>query len=199
MKLVKGAILQYTLRSKSHILNKTYFLARYARKNNLPFLKNVTLPRIGAMKAILEELSLDSESKVSSPASHSINCLNKFLHCNKHADEFYIDNELKRNQTGNNNDGYLNKNLLSGQYEKIRDSPKFIYEEEDSKEVIEVCKSTTKTLKYVIDVTVAYEEGKEGRPLELLDIVLALRKPQPTNVLYRLYRFSEVRKNYFLI
>lgn len=29
---------------------------RYAEKNNLPFLKNVTLPRIGAMQAILEVL-----------------------------------------------------------------------------------------------------------------------------------------------
>lgn len=29
---------------------------RYAEKNNLPILKNVTLPRIGALKAIMEIL-----------------------------------------------------------------------------------------------------------------------------------------------
>lgn len=35
---------------------------RYAEKNNLPFLKNVTLPRIGALQAILDVLPTRTSS-----------------------------------------------------------------------------------------------------------------------------------------
>lgn len=42
---------------------------RYARANNYPILEHVTLPRVGAMKTVLETLSADSLNKVASKGS----------------------------------------------------------------------------------------------------------------------------------
>lgn len=49
-------------------------------------------------------------------------------------------------------------------------------------------------LDYVLDVTIAYPQGK---PLDLADIVTGNREPCQTYLVYRLYHSSEVSLLYF--
>jgi hypothetical protein len=44
-------------------------LPRFAKKNDLPMLEHVTLPRVGALKVLVEELG---------PKAETANCLGKF-------------------------------------------------------------------------------------------------------------------------
>lgn len=152
---------------------------RYARKNNLPILKYVTLPRIGAMKTIIDEMSSCYEEKSISTPPSSLKCLNKFTPTN----EFCVDNE---NNKRNSN---LNKNIITGLNGKAMNSELIIGDIESMKDKIDEIEIPRSSLKYVLDITVAYDGGE---PLGLLDVVAAIRKPCNTNMLYRLYRFSEV-------
>lgn len=157
---------------------------RYARKNNLPILKYVTLPRIGAMKTIIDEMSSNFEEKSISTLPSTLKCLNKFT---TPTNETFccVDNENnKRNSnlsknilTGLNGKTAINSQLIIGDIESMKDK------------IDEIEINPRSSLKYVLDITIAYDGDK---PLELLDVVAAIRKPCSTNMLYRLYRFSEV-------
>lgn len=165
------------------------FHFRYATKNNLPVLQHVTLPRIGAMKTIIDVLGpgQDEDPAASTTPPQSMKDINKVI--NGEADEFYIDNEYNNQQTppttplrnaynasnhGNNNNG-------------VR---KIIGDDENLKEKIDGAEiSARKSLKYVLDITIAYPDGK---PLDLPNIVTGLRRSCQTHLLYRLYRCSEV-------
>lgn len=113
--------------------------------------------------------------------------LNKVI--NADADEFYIDNEYTNQQTPpstplrnayNANNHNNNKSVQQ----------RIIVDDENLKEKIgEAEISSKKTLKYVLDITIAYPDGE---PLDLPTIVTGMRRPCQTHLLYRLYRCSEV-------
>ena len=48
-------------------------VCRFAEKNNLPVLNNVTLPRVGAMKAIMDMLGAPNDMNVCSSSSTTTN------------------------------------------------------------------------------------------------------------------------------
>lgn len=101
---------------------------RYALKNNLPVLEHVSLPRTGAMEAIVEELAV--------PYQHY------------------------KQQVGKGNNV----------------SPPCLH-------------SDPKLINWVLDVTIAYPEGK---PLDLPTIITGWREPCKTYLFYRLYNMADV-------
>jgi lysophosphatidylglycerol acyltransferase 1 len=171
---------------------------RFAQKNNLPLLNNVTLPRQGAMKTIIDCLGQNDEDHTaqSSTPPSSMKNINKVL--NNEGDEFYIDNEYNNQQTppdtplrnAYNANNHRNNNNSSGDNNITRHSQRIIDDDENLKEKMgEAEMSSKKTLKYVVDITIAYPNRT---PLDLGDIVLGTRKSCPTHLLYRVYRSSEV-------
>ena len=168
-----------------------FFLFRFANKNNLPLLNHVTLPRNGAMKTIIDVLGpgQDEDPSASTTPPQSMKDINKVI--NGDADEFYIDNEYTNQQTPpstplrnayNANNHHNNNNNKNVQ--------KIIGDDENLKEKIgEAEISARKSLKYVLDITIAYPDGK---PLDLPNIVTGIRRSCQTHLLYRLYRCSEV-------
>lgn len=168
---------------------------RYAMKNNLPLLQYVTLPRIGAIKTIIEELGpgQDSSDLAESTPPQSMKNLNKVINCEN--DEFYIDNEYTSQQTPPSTplkNAYNKSNHGSKVNGKV--APRRIIEDDENlKEKIgEAEISSRKTLKYVLDITIAYPDGT---PLDLGDIVTGIRRACQTHLLYRLYRCSEVPRD----
>lgn len=163
-------------------------------------LNNVTLPRQGAMKTIIDCLGqhdedLTTQSQTTPPSS--MKNLSKVL--NGDGDEFYIDNEYSTQQTPpdtplknaynannhhNNNSGDNNRHL-----QRIIDDDENLKEKMGEAEI-----SSKKTLKYVVDITIAYPDRK---PLDLGDIVLGTRRSCQTHLLYRVYRCSEVNIIFF--
>lgn len=172
---------------------------RFAQKNNLPLLNNVTLPRQGAMKTIIDCLGQNDEDHIaqSSTPPSSMKNINKVL--NSEGDEFYIDNEYSNQQTPpdtplknayNANNHHNNNNSNGGDNNITRHSQRIIDDDENLKEKMgEGEIGSKKSLKYVIDITIAYPEKK---PLDLGDIVLGTRRSCQTHMLYRVYRCSEV-------
>lgn len=150
----------------------------------------MTLPRIGAMKTIIDVLGpgQDEDPAASTTPPQSMKDINKVI--NGEADEFYIDNEYNNQQTPpttplrnayNANNHHHNNNGVQ----------KIIGDDENLKEKIDGAEiSARKSLKYVLDITIAYPDGK---PLDLPNIVTGLRRSCQTHLLYRLYRCSEVR------
>lgn len=154
----------------------------------------MTLPRIGAIKTIIEDLGpgQDEDPASTSTPPQSMKNLNKVI--NGDVDEFYIDNEYTtqnsppstplKNAYNANNHG---KNGMNG---KVIAPRRIIEDDENLKEKIgEAEISSRKTLKYVLDITIAYPDQK---PLDLGDIVTGIRRSCQTHLLYRLYRCSEV-------
>lgn len=173
---------------------------RFAQKNNLPLLNNVTLPRQGAMKTIIDCLGQNDEDAPSSTPPSSMKNINKVL--NSESDEFYIDNEYSNQQTppdtplrnAYNANNHHNNNNSSGGGDNIttRQSQRIIDDDENLKEKMgEAEMSSKKSLKYVVDITIAYPDRM---PVDLGDIVLGTRRSCQTHMLYRVYRSSEVRQ-----
>lgn len=130
----------------------------------------------------------DEDPAASTTPPQSMKDLNKVI--NTDADEFYIDNEYTnqqsppttplRNAYNANNHSNNNKSaqkIINGDDENLKEK------------IGEAEISAKKTLKYVLDITIAYPDGE---PLDLPTIVTGLRKSCQTHLLYRLYRCSEV-------
>jgi len=157
----------------------------------LPLLQHVTLPRIGALKTIIDVLGpgQDEDPAASTTPPQSMKDISKVIRTEN--DEFYIDNEYNNQQTPpttplrnayNTNNHGSNNNKTS--------AVQIIGDDENLKEKIgEAEISAKKTLKYVLDITVAYPDGK---PLDLPNIITGLRRSCQTHLLYRLFRCSEV-------
>lgn len=166
------------------------FHFRYANKNNLPVLNHVTLPRHGAMKTIIDVLGpgQDEDPAASTTPPQSMKDLNKVI--NGEADEFYIDNEYT-NQQSPPSTPLRNAYNVNNHSNNNKPMQRIISDDENLKEKLgEAEISARKTIKYVLDITIAYPDGE---PLDLPNIVTGMRRACQTHLLYRLYRCSEVR------
>lgn len=113
--------------------------------------------------------------------------INKVI--NGDADEFYIDNEYTNQQSPPSTP--LRNAYNANNHNNNKPVTRIIGDDENLKEKIgEAEISAKKTIKYVLDITIAYPDGK---PLDLPNIVTGLRRSCQTHLLYRLYRCSEVR------
>lgn len=112
--------------------------------------------------------------------------INKVI--NSSADEFYIDNEYSNQQTPPSTP--LRNAYNTNNHNNNKPVQRIIVDDENLKEKIgEAEISSKKTLKYVLDITIAYPDGE---PLDLPNIVTGMRRSCQTHLLYRLYRCSEV-------
>lgn len=157
-------------------------------------LRYVTLPRIGAMKTIIDQLGagqeIENNPTQSTTPPQSMKNINKLI--DEEGDEFYIDNEYTNQKTppdtplknAYNTANHNNNDNSNRHTQRIIDDDENLKEKISENEV-----SSRKTLKYIIDITVAYPDAKA---LDLGDIVFGLRKSASTHMLYRLYRCSEV-------
>lgn len=155
----------------------------------MPLLKHVTLPRIGAMKTIIDVLGpgQDEDPATTTTPPQSMKDINKVI--NGDSDEFYIDNEYSNQQTPPSTPL---RNAYNANNHNNKALPRIIGDDENLKEKIgEAEISARKTIKYVLDITVGYPDGE---PLDLPNIVTGMRRSCQTHLLYRLYRCSEVRQ-----
>lgn len=150
-------------------------------------LHHVTLPRNGAMKTIIDVLGpgQDEDPAASTTPPHSMKDINKVI--NGEADEFYIDNEYTNQQSPPSTPL---RNAYNANNHNNNKSVRIIGDDENLKEKLSEAEiSAKKTIKYVLDITIAYPDGE---PLDLPNIVTGLRRACQTHLLYRLYRCSEV-------
>lgn len=146
------------------------------------------------MKTIIDCLGQHDEdhntTQAQSTPPSSMKNLNKVL--NGESDEFYIDNEYSNQQTPPDTPlrNAYNANNHGGDNNNTRHLQRIIDDDENLKEKMgEGEIGSKKTLKYVVDITVAYPDRK---PLDLGDIVMGTRRSCQTHLLYRVYRCSEV-------
>uniref|UniRef100_A0A182P9A3 Phospholipid/glycerol acyltransferase domain-containing protein n=1 Tax=Anopheles epiroticus TaxID=199890 RepID=A0A182P9A3_9DIPT len=148
---------------------------RFAEKNNLPVLNNVTLPRVGAMKAIMDMLGAPNDMNVCSSSS-TTTTMNQSVDCGNVVGQ--QDAAVKQSDS--------NSTIISS---------KAINKDDDD---CDTCKDASYALlngqaggclEYVLDITIAYPQGK---PLDLPNIVHGMRDPCQTFLFYKLYHSSEV-------
>lgn len=142
------------------------------------------------MKTIIDALGpgQDEDPAASTTPPQSMKDIAKVI--NSEADEFYIDNDYTNHQTPPTTP--LRNAYNTNNHNNNKSAQRIIIDEENLKEKIgEAEISAKKTLKYVLDITIAYSEGE---PLSLPNIVTGLRRGCQTHLLYRLFRCSEVRK-----
>lgn len=158
---------------------------RFAAKNNMPVLQNVTLPRMGALYVIRDQLMggkpVDSACGLmeDGPKDNTKQCIN--------------------NLNNNNNISHINKNTVVAEtgdhlLENIRETEvngtmqeKLILDQKEEKDRPE--------LDYILDITIGYPDG--GKPLNLQNIVMGLRDPCQTVFYYRVYSTREVSHRKF--
>ncbi|XP_055540456.1 acyl-CoA:lysophosphatidylglycerol acyltransferase 1-like [Wyeomyia smithii] len=184
---------------------------RFAEKNNLPVLTNVTVPRIGAMKAIIDVLGAPQSPCRGANAS-SVNVVVQktaaTTDCAAAADStteeshniseatnllvatpvtIPVEQQLPNQNAsaGNNNNSsstVINSEaIITDDCDNFKDSP-----------FTKLNGKLSDCLEYILDITIGYPNGK---PLDLPNIVHGLRKPCQTYLFYRLYRSSEVPRD----
>lgn len=160
---------------------------RFAAKNNMPVLQNVTLPRMGALYVIRDQLMggrpVDSACGLRTedrPKDNTEKCINNL-------------------NNNNNNSSHINKNtVVADKVDHLMESSgetevngtmqeKLILEERKEEDRPE--------LDYILDITIGYPDG--GKPLNLQNIVMGLRDPCQTVFYYRVYSTSEVSHRMF--
>lgn len=140
---------------------------RYGEKLGLPYVQNVTLPRTGAMQAIMDVLPARTSQGNNNGASKRY----------ENGNLLTVTSEGKLFTVDFLNQCFLIRNftvLLSDQILKYQNK------KDDEQQPF---------LDYVLDITVAYPQGK---PLDLPTIVTGMRDPCQTYFYYRLYHSSEV-------
>lgn len=188
---------------------ETITTCRYAQKNNYPLLQHVTLPRIGAMKTIIDvvgpENDDDLNQAVTTPSSnhHAKKVYTKAQQ--ESDDQFYIDNEYQNQNNSTPSTPLAStppttplKNAYNSSQNVVTQHNNNIEkhiigsvdDEENLKDKITGPEnSAKKNLKYILDITIAYPDGE---PMSLPNIVTGMRRACQTHLLYRLYRCSEV-------
>uniref|UniRef100_A0A182T357 Phospholipid/glycerol acyltransferase domain-containing protein n=1 Tax=Anopheles maculatus TaxID=74869 RepID=A0A182T357_9DIPT len=149
---------------------------RFAEKNNLPVLNNVTLPRVGAMKAIMDMLGAPTDMNVcASSASTTCSTAQSHVGCGS-----TVAQDAAKQSDSNSS------TIITS---------KAINKDDDD---CDTCKDASYAmlngqsggcLEYVLDITVAYPQGT---PLDLPNIVHGMRDPCQTFLFYKLYHSSEV-------
>lgn len=149
---------------------------RFAEKNNLPVLNNVTVPRVGAMKAIVDVLgspdSLCSDGARTMPSAVV-------------EDEFARTATSQQQEESQQDD--VSSTLINSEAINTDDCDNF----KDSP-FTKLNGKLSDCLEYILDVTIGYPNGK---PLDLPNIVHGFRNPCQTYLFYRLYRSSEVPRD----
>lgn len=171
---------------------------RFAEKNNLPVLNNVTVPRVGAMKTIVdvlgspdspcrggEEMMINSSGYADTTIATVTDEFNNSLPTTNLID---VDHQKQQEQpkqndvTNNINCTLINSEAIStDDCDSFKDSP-----------LTKLNGKLNDCLEYILDITIGYPNGK---PLDLPNIVHGLRNPCQTYLFYRLYRSSEVPRD----
>lgn len=150
---------------------------RFAEKNNLPVLNNVTVPRVGAMKAIVDVLgSPDSPclDDIRLPSAVVEDELARTSHQQEQLDQ--------ENQRDDVSSTLINSEAINtDDCDNFKDSP-----------FTKLNGKLSDCLEYILDVTIGYPNGK---PLDLPNIMHGLRNPCQTYLFYRLYRSSEIPRD----
>lgn len=153
---------------------------RFAEKNNLPVLNNVTVPRVGAMKAIVDVLG-SPESPVCGgrlPPTPSAVVVE---------DELTRTNSLQDLRQQQQPEDDVSSTLINSEAINTDDCDNF----KDSP-FTKLNGKLSDCLEYILDITIGYPNGK---PLDLPNIVHGFRNPCQTYLFYRLYRSSEVPRD----
>lgn len=154
---------------------------RFAEKNNLPVLQNVTVPRMGALFVIRDTLMGDStvdRSLVDKEGDQQQQQQSLRLRDNNNQatdDECLNNNKnscFSKETTGDRLNGGVKKEIsrIPSDEEVVVDRPE---------------------LEYILDITIGYPEGK---PLNLQTILTGLRAPCRTVLYYRLYPAGDVSR-----
>lgn len=172
---------------------------RFAAKNNLPVLQNVTVPRMGALFVIRDTLMGGSLSK-ETPQQ-----LDKHIGDNK--EQMPVNGGSGSGATcinnNNNNGGHENQNQVAVDQQQQH---KMMANGEDVNEplnnnnnhingsiqeniILQKEIQDHPQLDYILDITIGYPDGK---PLNLQNIVMGLREPCRTVLYYRVYSTRDV-------
>lgn len=152
---------------------------RFAEKNNLPVLNNVTVPRVGAMKAIVDVLGspespFDNERRTVVPPSAVV-------------EDERLSSRTSREEEEHQHQDDVSSTLINSEAINTDDCDNF----KDSP-FTKLNGKLSDCLEYILDVTIGYPNGK---PLDLPNIVHGFRNPCQTYLFYRLYRSSEVPRD----
>lgn len=154
---------------------------RFAAKNNMPVLQNVTLPRMGALYVIRDQLMggrpVDSACGLmeDGPKDNTEQCINNL---------------------NNNSSSHINKNTVVADHHMESSGEKEVNGTMQEKLILEEKKEEDRPqLDYILDITIGYPDG--GKPLNLQNIVMGLRDPCQTVFYYRVYSTREVSHRMF--
>lgn len=188
---------------------------RFAEKNNLPVMKNVTLPRMGALFVIRDTLMAGGVGRPRRSASgpedaETISNNNNNNNNNNCSDTTTSGGAslllLKETEIEDNNHCKLNghNNCAEQQFLKEERSKDDCHK---NGKVIAGCGEQVNSLaattlieenkeadddndlEFILDVTIGYPDGK---PLDLLNIIHGLREPCSTVIYYRVFSTREV-------
>lgn len=151
---------------------------RFAEKNNLPVLNNVTVPRVGAMKAIVDVLG-SPDSSCGAAAARMPSAVVE--------DELERTSRLQQQQQEESQQDDVSSTLINSEAINTDDCDNF----KDSP-FTKLNGKLSDCLEYILDITIGYPNGK---PLDLPNIVHGFRNPCQTYLFYRLYRSSEVPRD----
>lgn len=153
---------------------------RFAEKNNLPVLNNVTVPRVGAMKAIVDVLG--------SPESPCDNERRTVVTPSAVVEDERLSSRTSREEEDQHlHQDDVSSTLINSEAINTDDCDNF----KDSP-FTKLNGKLSDCLEYILDVTIGYPNGK---PLDLPNIVHGFRNPCQTYLFYRLYRSSEVPRD----
>ncbi|XP_055596846.1 acyl-CoA:lysophosphatidylglycerol acyltransferase 1-like isoform X1 [Uranotaenia lowii] len=163
---------------------------RFAEKNNLPVLNNVTVPRVGAMSAIVDVIGSPESPCRTSPSIPVATVTDEYNRATVKTspeeqvllEHTQLDQEMEQLQIANNRN-----TLVSGQAIGAEDCDSF----KDS-HFSKLNGKLNDCLEYILDVTIGYPNGK---PLDLPTIVHGMRNPCQTYLFYRLYRSADVPRD----
>lgn len=178
---------------------------RFAAKNNLPVLQNVTVPRMGALFVIRDTLMGGSLSK------ETLQQLDKHIRDKK--EQMPVNGGGSAtfiNNNNNNNGGHENQNQVAVDQQQQH---KMMANGEDVNEplnnnnnhingsiqeniILQKELQDHPQLDYILDITIGYPDGK---PLNLQNIVMGLREPCRTVLYYRVYSTRDVSQDLVLI
>ncbi|XP_058826100.1 acyl-CoA:lysophosphatidylglycerol acyltransferase 1-like [Topomyia yanbarensis] len=157
---------------------------RFAEKNNLPVLNHVTVPRVGAMKAIIDVLgSPDSPCRMSNTNSTGSTVVIEDQFEETAGLTTAVDQQKPKEDGANNNSSTIinSEAIITDDCDNFKDSP-----------FTKLNGKLNDCLEYILDITIGYPNGK---PLDLPNIVHGLRNPCQTYLFYRLYHSSEVPRD----